>query len=161
LEPPLGLIALLTYLNNEYKEKIHGKIIKSRLDFNSNHEMAKIINEYKPDLICISVMTFYKNFLHRAIKFIRDQGIKIPIFLGGPYPTGDYENALKDENIDVCILGEGEKTLTELVGSMMNNGYKLPSERELEWIPGIAFQAKQMAKIVSLNNKNNAKQINL
>ena len=42
--------------------------------------------------------TFYKNFAHRAIEFIRHQGIETPIFLGGPYPTGDYENILMNYN---------------------------------------------------------------
>ena len=161
LEPPLGLIALLTYLNNQFKEKIDGKIMKSRLDFDGYQEMVNMINDYKPDLICISVMSFYKNFVHRAIKFIRDQGIETPFFIGGPYPTGDYENVLKDENIDVCILGEGEVTLTELVGSMMNNGYKLPSENELKQIPGIAFRTKQIPRTTLYNKKNSADQITL
>ena len=31
LEPPLGLIALLSYLNRELEEKIEGKIIKSKI----------------------------------------------------------------------------------------------------------------------------------
>ena len=35
LEPPLGLIALQTYLNQKLGKKIHGKIIKSRVDFDS------------------------------------------------------------------------------------------------------------------------------
>jgi radical SAM superfamily enzyme YgiQ (UPF0313 family) len=142
IEPPLGLIALLTYLNREFKEKINGKIVKSGLDFDSNEEMTKIINEFKPDIIGISVMTFYKDFVHKAIKSIREKGIKIPIFLGGPYPTGDYENVLKDPNIDLCMLGEGEVTITELVKHMMKNNNKLPSQTTLKTIAGMAFNNK-------------------
>ena len=74
---------------------------------------------------------------------MRSNGIKTPIFLGGPYPTGDYEEVLKDKNVDLCMLGESEITLTELVGKMMKNGYKLPSENELKLIPGIAFSPSE------------------
>ena len=81
------------------------------MDFDNHSEMVKIIKDFNPDIIGISVMTFYKDFVHRAIEFIRDAGIKIPIFLGGPYTTGDYQNALQDENID---LQEENKDLIEL-----------------------------------------------
>ena len=43
MEPPLGLIAILSYLNREYKEKINGKIVKSRFDFDGYPEMVKMI----------------------------------------------------------------------------------------------------------------------
>ena len=35
VEPPLGLIALQSYLNHVFKGEIEGKIIKSRIDFDS------------------------------------------------------------------------------------------------------------------------------
>ena len=43
LEPPLGLIALQTYLNQKLGKKIHGKIIKSRVDFDSYNELVKLL----------------------------------------------------------------------------------------------------------------------
>ncbi len=143
MEPPLGLLALLTYLNREYKENIDGKILKSGLDFDSNEELIGKISEFKPDIIGISIMTFYKDFGHRTVKFLRDNKIKTPIFLGGPYPTGAYQDVLKDDNIDICVLGEGESTLTELTGEMMKNKNKLPNEEILSKIPGMAFKRKE------------------
>ena len=161
MEPPLGLIALQTYLDREFKEKFNGKIAKSRMDFDNHSEMVKIIKDFNPDIIGISVMTFYKDFVHRAIEFIRDAGIKIPIFLGGPYTTGDYQNALQDENIDLCLLGEGEKTLTDLVKRMINNNNKLPSQKELKEIPGIAFLQKPVYQNIEVNHKKNTNTKNL
>ncbi len=143
MEPPLGLLALLTYLNREYKENVDGKILKSGLDFDSNEEFISKIREFNPDIIGISIMTFYKDFGHRTIKYLRDNKIKTPIFLGGPYPTGAYEDVLKDDNIDICMLGEGENTLSELVNVMMKNNNKLPSEEILSKIPGMAFKSKE------------------
>ena len=72
MEPPLGLIALQSYLNRELKEKFLGKIVKSRLDFDSNSEMVKIIEDFKPDIIGISVMTFYyANFFRWSLSYWR------------------------------------------------------------------------------------------
>ena len=153
MEPPLGLIALQSYLDNKFKEKLQGKIVKSRLDFDSYPEMIQLINNFKPDIIGISVMTFYKDFVHRAIKYIRKQNINIPIFIGGPYPSGDYENVLQDENIDLCLLGEGEITLSDLIDHMINNGNKLPSKKELKEIPGLAFLEKASYQNININQK--------
>ena len=139
MEPPLGLIALQSYLDREFKGKIEGKILKSRLDFDSYEEAVALIKEFKPDVIGISTMTFYREFCHRLISFIRDKGINTPLFVGGPYPTGDFENVLKDRNIDLCSLGEGEVTVSELVSEMIKNGNKLPSKEILREIPGLAF----------------------
>ncbi len=162
MEPPLGLIALQSYLNRELKEKFLGKIVKSRLDFDSNAEMVKIIEDFKPDVIGISVMTFYKDFVHKAIDFIRESGVTTPIFVGGPYPTGDYENVLQDENIDLCMLGEGEKTVTELVKLMLENNKKLPSQEVLKELPGIAFLEKPNFQNIDVSKKGSVvKNLNL
>ena len=148
MEPPLGLIALQSYLDREFKGKIEGKILKSRLDFDSYDEAVKVINDFNPDVIGISTMTFYRDFCHRLISFLREKGIKTPLFVGGPYPTGDFENVLKDRNIDLCSLGEGEVTITELVKEMMKNGNKLPKQEVLKEIPGLAFvEEKKVSKL--------------
>ena len=35
VEPPLGLIALQSYLDHVFKDEVEGKLIKSRIDFDS------------------------------------------------------------------------------------------------------------------------------
>ena len=99
-----------------------------------------------------NINTFYKDFVHNAVKSIRDSGITTPLFLGGPYPTGDYENVLQDENIDICMLGEGEITVTELVGFMMNNGNQLPSYDILKKMNGIAIREQKEKEKTQLTN---------
>ena len=72
LEPPLGIIALQSYLNHVFKDKINGKLIKSRIDFDSYEDLNNIIDKFQPDLIGVSAMTFHKDFFHNAIKkFVR------------------------------------------------------------------------------------------
>ena len=159
MEPPLGLLALSSYLNREFQSKIDPKILKSRLDFDSLEEFKEKINEFNPDIIGISVMTFYKTFVHDAIKYLRENGVNKPIFMGGPYPTGDYEEALKDKNIDICMLGEGEITLSDICNKMINNNNCLPDKEILKNMPGIAFRENddfskyQTYKIINLNEK--------
>jgi len=115
LEPPLGLIALQSYLNREFKEQIRGKIIKSSVDFDSYEELNNIIEKFKPDAIGVSAMTFHKDFFHAAIKSIRSNGYNKTIITGGPHPTTSFKEVLKDPNVDLCVLGEGEATLADIV----------------------------------------------
>ncbi len=139
LEPPLGLIALQTYLNKSLGEKIHGKIIKSRVDFDNYDELGKIIEQFKPDVVGVSSMTFHKDFFHEAISQIRNRGFDKTLVVGGPHPTTSYKEVLKDENIDICVIGEGEVTLEEILRKLINNNGRKLLPQQLDKIDGIAY----------------------
>lgn len=154
LEPPLGLIALQSYLDHVFGNEIEGKLIKSRIDFDNYDELKKIINNYEPDLIGVSAMTFHKNFFHDAINEIRKTGYKKTLIVGGPHPTTSYEEVLKDENIDICAIGEGEQILAEVVDQLMKNNGKKLNKEQLEKIDGIAFVDPNYKKQKIENIKN-------
>lgn len=140
LEPPLGLIALQSFLNRKFKENIRGMIIKSRVDFDNYEELKKLISDFNPDMIGVSAMTFHKDFFHEAIANIR-MNYKKPIIVGGPHPTTSYKEVLKDKNIDLTVIGEGENTLSEIVELLMNK--KQFCFENLSKIPGIAFDEEK------------------
>ncbi len=139
LEPPLGLMALQTYVDKMFKDRVHGKLLKSFIDFNTYEELLAIVNEFDPHIIGFRAMTFYSGFFHEAIAYLRKQGIEQPILVGGPYPTASYADILKDRNIDVAVIAEGEITLTDIIQRTINNNYRFPDQQELAEIPGIAF----------------------
>ncbi|MDQ1354513.1 MAG: Amino acid adenylation protein, partial [Acidobacteriota bacterium] len=147
LEPPLGLIYLMTHLNRHFGSKIAGKISKSRLDFDSFAALKRLLDEFKPDVIGLRSMTFYKELFHKTAAVIRQWGVDIPVIAGGPYATSDFQTVLKDRNIDLVVLGEGEETLRELVEKIMGNNKKMPSEKVLEEIRGIAFVPQTSSKV--------------
>ncbi|MCU0288457.1 MAG: AMP-binding protein, partial [Acidobacteria bacterium] len=139
IEPPLGLMYLLTALNKKFGSRINGKIAKSRIDFDSYHELKTLVAEFKPDVIGLRTLTFFKDFFHIVISRIREWGFHGPVVSGGPYATSDYLSLLQDKNVDVVVLGEGEETFTELIGKIMEHGGGLPAPGDLAAIPGIAF----------------------
>ncbi len=152
LEPPLGLIALQTYLNSKLGEKIHGKIIKTRVDFDSYDQMKEIIDKFQPDAIGVSAMTFHKDFFHNAIKEIRNHGFDKTIIVGGPHPTTSYKEVTEDKNIDICVIGEGERTLEEILSKLIdNNGMKL-NAIQLNEIDGIAYNQENHLNTFEANN---------
>jgi amino acid adenylation domain-containing protein len=139
IEPPLGLMYLLTYLDEKFGGKIDGKIVKSRIDFDNFEAFKELLEEVKPDVIGIRTLSYYRDFFHEAIAVIRQWGIDVPIIAGGPYPSSAYEAIAQDRNIDVVVMGEGEITMGELMEKILENGGKLPSEDVLKKIKGIAF----------------------
>jgi amino acid adenylation domain-containing protein len=139
VEPPIGLMYIMTYLNQRFGNKIKGKIAKSRVDFENFEELKTLLDKFKPDVIGIRTLTFYKNFFHKTISIIRHWGIHVPIIAGGPYATSDYKTILQDPNVDLVVLGEGEVTFRELIEKIMQNNKKLPADEVLKEIPGLAF----------------------
>jgi amino acid adenylation domain-containing protein len=153
-EPPLGLMYLVSYLNRQMGGKIKGKIAKSRIDFDNYEELKQLLEEYKPDLIGIRTLTFFKNFFHKTVAVIRQQGVTVPIIAGGPYASADYQTILQDTNIDLAVRGEGEITITRLIEAIIENNGKLPPDETLEKIEGIAFIPRRHKQ-----NKTHAREI--
>ncbi|WP_010248511.1 non-ribosomal peptide synthetase [Acetivibrio cellulolyticus] len=145
-EQPIGHIYLLTYLKQVFGDRIDGRIYKSGIDFDSFTELKALVDEYKPDMIGIRTLTYFKEFFHETVMLLRQWGIKVPIITGGPYGSSDYDTILKDKNVDLVILGEGEYTLSELVERMFENGFSIPSNEVLQKIKGIAFLDKSKSQ---------------
>jgi amino acid adenylation domain-containing protein len=139
VEAPLGLMYLMTCINRQFGSRVKGKIAKSRIDFDNYDRLQALLEEFEPDIIGIRTLTFYKEFFHRTTAVIANWGFDVPIIAGGPYATSDYDRILKDPNVDLAVLGEGEITFGELIQKILENDKKLPGEDVLREIRGIAF----------------------
>ncbi len=148
VEPPLGLLYLMTYLEEKFRDKVRGKLAKSRIDFDSYADLKKMILDFKPDLIGIRTLSCFKEFFHRTLSLIRQWEIDVPIISGGPYATSDHILLTQEPDIDLLVLGEGELTFSEIVERMLENGRKLPSDEVLETIAGIAFVKEEERELL-------------
>jgi len=145
VEAPIGLMYIMTHLKQQFGRKVKGKIAKSRIDFNNYDELKELLLQFKPQVIGIRTLTFFKNFFHKTVSILRQWGIDVPIIAGGPYATSDYFSILQDRNVDLIVLGEGEKTFAEIIGKMMENNDQLPGDETLKEIDGITFIPKEKA----------------
>lgn len=143
VEPPFGLICLLTNLKHRFGKRVKGKIAKSLIDFNNYRELKILLKQFQPDIIGIRTLTFYKDFFHKTITLMRQWGTDVPVIAGGPYATSSYSLILQDKNIDIVVIGEGEHTFNELIEKMIENNKKLPGEEVLKEIAGLAFVSGQ------------------
>jgi hypothetical protein len=139
VEPPLGHMAILSYLYEKFGDRIQGRICKSGVDFDSMEELHAVLNEFKPDLIGMRTMTYFKKFFHDVVGEIRRFSASVPIVAGGPHPTIAPEEVLRENEIQAVSIGEGELTWEELVGRILENGHKFLGAEVLHSIKGIAF----------------------
>ena len=128
---PMGVMQLSAILK---KKSIVTKMIALRV-----HSLQETLDEFKPDVIGLRTLSFFKDFFHKTAAMIRNFGFDVPIIAGGPYATSDYARILHDRNINLVVHGEGEITFSEIIGKIIENDKRLPGQEILKEIPGIAF----------------------
>ena len=107
---------LRTKLGHTKKSSIDD-YIKLR-ETNVHEDFARVVDEYKPDLIAITVVDSTIEFSYDFIESIR--GERPPIIMGGVGATFSYEKILKSGYIDYVNAGEGEESLPELCERLKN-----------------------------------------
>jgi radical SAM superfamily enzyme YgiQ (UPF0313 family) len=132
-------MALLTYANREFGDRIDGKIYKSRIDFDSLDDLGKLVDEFCPEVIGIRAMTFYKELCQDVATYLRKRGVAVPIIAGGPHPTGSYNDILEDGNVDIAVISEGEITFSRIIEIILSRDEDLMDQNVLRGIKGIAF----------------------
>lgn len=86
--------------------------------FDTKKEIVKQVLDKKPDLIGFSVFTFsYQRALELA-REIKKHNKKIPIIFGGIHPTSVPKVVIKQPEVDIVCIGEGESALLELLESL-------------------------------------------
>jgi anaerobic magnesium-protoporphyrin IX monomethyl ester cyclase len=99
----------------------------------------EILSRIPADTDCIGIsIMFTNNWLNdrSLIDYLGANLPHIPIFAGGEHITGMPERCLNQtRHLKVCVLGEGEDTVTELVRH-------LQSDDQLAAVEGIAYKQK-------------------
>jgi len=123
--PPLGLLYLAGYLlqhNNVEVEIIDGCL-------ETEQAIEKKIIDFKPAYIGITCLTPGRQKALAMATIAKNINGNIVTIIGGVHPTIMFKQILENyPKVDLCILGEGEKTLWEIIQG-----------KPREEIDGIAF----------------------
>lgn len=132
---PLNLAYLASYLKKK-RPDIEIEVLDCEglnLDY---AKTKKAIEEIKPDLVGITVPTPAFAQVLEICRIIKKEISKdIITVLGGPHPTALPRETVADENIDICVVFEGEIAFTELINA-------LDKKTSLKDIKGIFFKDK-------------------
>lgn len=122
---PMGIAYLAAVLE---KNDVDVSLID--LNISDEKEIEKVKSS---DIVGISVKTESYPSAASITEKIKETDSDIPIMWGGVHPTILADECLKNLRIDYCVIGEGERTVVELVDAIANNG-------ELNGVKGIAFK---------------------
>jgi len=140
--PPLGLAYLAAVLEEHgHKVQIIDRYIlqeKNKFDLNkTNIETLNTISGFNTDMLGITATTPDIVDAIELFETVKESNNSIITVLGGPHVTAvAVETMQKCDNIDICVISEGENTISEIA-----------SWKELSQIRGICY--KQDGRIVT------------
>jgi len=132
-EPPLGIGyigAALKYLGHDVR------ILDMEPLGIGFKDLPNKINEISPRLIGVSFMTSQYSYAMKCFQAARSGAPDAVTVAGGVHTSALPLDVMKNHDVDFAVLGEGEITLSELVGALVGG----PSA----WgkIPGLAYRDK-------------------
>lgn len=130
ITPPLGLLYIASYIKAARGDEV--MIFDIRFYREPLKELYRRINELGPDLIGISALTLEAPAMYQIAHFIK-MVADIPIIVGGPHATSVPKEVLRNHDIDLVVVGEGEMIFKDLLD-------KLDNGQSLETISGIGYR---------------------
>ena len=152
----------LGYLSCTIKKETNWEVMVYNADFNPNAESIKVayltgtglnnylndlkdlsrpiwrkikstISEYKPTVVGISAKSQNFASVCNIARFTKEINKQIIIIVGGPHPSMVGADVLNCLDIDICVKGEGEKTIVELLNA-------IDAQKELDGVKGIIYR---------------------
>ena len=144
---PLGLIYLASVLEKEGHEIIGVKDYLFEPWEDTKSEIEDILINQKPEVVLISCMTTNRTTSFKLAELVHNINQKIIILMGGVHPSVLYNQILKNYPVDFIVIGEGEKSIVELIWSLEQEinlwkKFKLMENSPYKEIKGIAFKNK-------------------
>lgn len=139
--PPLGIMSIATVLEtNGYNVKV----IDYSLEFMNSGRLIELIKELNPLYIGISTYTENIDENLELCKYIKKNFKDMPILIGGPHATVDYEYCERKKFIDFIVVGEGESTNLQVTEAIRTNERLI----KFEDIDGLVYYSKKEKKYI-------------
>lgn len=94
-------------------------------------EVERVIAEQAPAVVGLSLKAANLASGRRVAAIVKRLSPKTLVLAGGPHPSAAPEQVLADPNFDLCVLGEGEQTLVDLLRGLEKGD-------DLGAVPGVA-----------------------
>ncbi len=92
------------------------EILDAKVKNLSYKQIRKKIEQYKPDIVGISVFVSAAiNICYDVAKIVKDYNKNCTVVFGGRHPTFLPDETLRVDEVDIVIRGEGELTFKELI----------------------------------------------
>jgi len=149
--PHMGIGYLMSYLK---ERNIDVKVIDTSLNYSDKEKLLiSSMNEYKPDLIGLSLFSTVSKEGEEIVKIIKEN-FSIPVVVGGPHISCTKEDFLKKTGVEYGITKEGERPLYNLIKNLFitNKGNKRKQIKALYKTKGLIFRDNKGKFIFSEND---------
>lgn len=140
ITPPLGLMYIASYIRQQRNDEV--KILDTRLYKEPLRKVYNAIDEFQPEIIGIGALTLEAPAMYQIAHLIKQMS-DVPVVVGGPHATSVPDEVMKNKDIDIVVIGEGEETFYELLSALEN-------DKTLNDIKGIGY--KDSDDIVLINS---------
>lgn len=119
VEHSLGLMYLSSSLRQQFGDqvevKIHTLVSKPKLRDHEATSMRAVLDEWRPEVVGIRSLSIGEDSLYALIETVREWSEDCLVIVGGPHATDQPEEVLQTSAVDCVVIGEGERTLCELM----------------------------------------------
>ncbi len=137
MKPPLNLLYLASWLN---QHDCRAKILDVNLSSLTLSEVAQAIVAMKPRFLGVP---FYQATRLTGLELfheVRKLDPGICTIAGGPLATTLPQSLVSNAEVDICVIGEGERTLEEVIKAAHKAGFHNTRKGDdLRCIPGLMF----------------------
>lgn len=131
--PPLGI----SYLGAAAKKAGHQvKLIDMRLSSSRMNYFKKTFRSFKPHLVGVSATSFAYPGAKEVFAVTKQLSSRTLTILGGPHAAIVGNLLIKDKNLDMLAIGEGEELIVELLEY-------LAKKKNFRGIKGLVFKDKR------------------
>ncbi len=133
---PWGIAYILTYLKNagHTAKFLDGQALQLPKEKLGN-VLESLMEDFNPDVVGISAFSTQFNAV-RQLSALLKKNKDVPVVVGGPLATYQAELTLRTTDADICVIGDGELTVIDLLNNL----------DALENVDGIAYA--QEGKVV-------------
>ena len=133
--PPLSLGYLASAL---LRQGVEVKVLDFLVTRYRPEKLRRELEEYRPCLVGVTCVTLNYPIARRMLKVCKGFDPRIFTVIGGPHVTFALEETLlRSPWIDAIVIGEGERTLVELVKAVEGG-------QDIGQVPGLAFADEGM-----------------
>ncbi len=105
-----------------------------------DEQILEEIKSFNPEVVGISSMfTSYFKDAHNIARIVKEYNKDIFVIFGGAHASIFPDSVMKDSNVDVAVIGEGERTIVELLRSYQDR-------EKLEGVKGISYRENGVVK---------------
>lgn len=98
-------------------------------------KIRTLIRESSPSVVGVSVKSALLRSAATIARIVREVDGTITLIAGGPHATLAPQSLLKETCFDICVIGEGEKTLVELLDA-------IEKEADLRKVNGLVYRSR-------------------